>query len=322
MKSSKTFTKYIRTITLSLAPVLFLSAAGILFTQGLLFAAEKKVLTTFFPLYIHALNIAGDKAKIDVLLQPGMGIHDFKPKPSDMKKVAAADIIVTNGAGLDNFVGSLIESSGNASARVVDSSKNIKLICGTAACGHDHSNEFETAAHGEISDPHTWASVKNAVIQVKNITDALADSDRENAAFYLKNSQEYIKKLEEIDKSATEKLAGFKGRKFITYHGPFSYFAKDYGLIQSSIADMTGNAPAPSKLKETYDSIKKENIRFIVSEPAYQDRETKTITEELKIQVVELDPIESYNQSSEIKTYFIDKMKENIDKIAAAFKLK
>ncbi|HNY11015.1 MAG TPA: zinc ABC transporter substrate-binding protein [Candidatus Wallbacteria bacterium] len=316
----KAFQKYIRTIALSLVPILFLSAAGVLFSSTLSLAAEKKVLTTFFPLYIHALNIAGDKAKIDVLLQPGMGIHDFKPKPSDMKKVASADIIIVNGAGLDDFVKSLIESSGNTAAKVIDSSKTINLICGTATCGHDHENEPHS--HGEISDPHTWASVKNAIIQVKNITDAFIDSDKENSSFYLKNSQEYIKKLEEIDKMASEKLAEFKGRKFITYHGPFSYFAKDYGLIQSSIADMTGNAPAPSKLKETYDSIKKENIRFIVSEPAYQDRETKTITEELKLQVVELDPIESYNQSLEIKSYFTDKMKENIEKIAAAFKLK
>ncbi len=322
MKGLKTLNNYIRPIARILAFALFFAAAAAFSGAGPLLAAEKKVLTTFFPLYIHALNIAGDKAKIDILLQPGMGIHDFKPKPSDMKKVAGADIIIANGAGLDDFIKSLIESSGNASAKLIDSSKGIKLICGTATCGHDHSNEFETVSHGEISDPHTWASVKNAIVQVKNITSAFVDADPENAAFYLKNSQEYTKKLEDIDKNAAEKLAGFKGRKFITYHGPFSYFARDYGLTQASIAGMTGNAPAPSKIKETYDSIKKENIRFIVSEPAYQDRETKTMAEELNLQVVELDPIESYNQSSDIKSYFIDKMKENIEKIAAAFKLK
>ncbi|MEZ7892963.1 MAG: zinc ABC transporter substrate-binding protein [Candidatus Wallbacteria bacterium] len=297
-------------------------------------AAPKNVILTFFPLYIHALNIAGDKLNIEILLPPGVGIHHFSAKPSDLKKIAAADIVIKNGAGLDDFVNKLIESSGNTKITVIDASEGIETIKGQASCSEcshsrtdvinpndekdNHAGEHSHAAEA-ASDPHTWISVKNSIKQSDNILNALIKCDPANAEYYKKNAAEYTAKLKELDKYTEEKLKNFKGRKFIVYHGPFAYFAKDYSLEQYSIAGITGTAPAPSKLKEIYDIIKNEKIKFLVSEPAYRDREIKAISEELKLFVTELDPVETYSKKEDFKNYFIDRMKENADKLSEAF---
>jgi len=311
--------------------VLFASFFALFQTLNYCNAASKNVIVTFFPLYIHALNIAGDKINIEILLPPGVGIHHFSAKPSDLKKIASADIIIKNGAGLDEFVNKLIESSGNNKVASIDASAGIETIKGQSNCTeclHEHDkvnnpseekHEHEHSAGELAGDPHTWISVKNSIKQVENILNALVKSDPQNAEFYKKNAAEYIVKLNELDKYIENKLKGFKDRKFIVYHGPFAYFAKDYGLNQFSIAGITGTAPAPSKLKEIYDVIKKDKIGFLVSEPAYRDREIKAISEELKLSVIELDPVETYNKKEDFKNYFIDKMKENADKLFDAF---
>ncbi len=314
--------------------ILFLCLFAIFQNCNYCYAVPKNVIVTFFPLYIHTLNIAGDKLNVEILLPPGVGIHHFSAKPSDLKKIAAADIAIKNGAGLDDFVNKLIESSGNTKITVTDASEGIETIKGQSSCSecsHSHTNvtnpnedknghaDKHSHASEAAGDPHTWISVKNAIKQTENILNSLIKCDPSNAEYYKKNAAEYTAKLKELDKYTEEKLKNFKGRKFIVYHGPFAYFAKDYGLEQHSIAGITGTAPAPSKLKEIYGTIQNDKIKFLVSEPAYRDREIKAISEELKLFVTELDPVETYSKKEDFKNYFIDRMKENADKLSEAF---
>lgn len=282
------------------------------------------VLTTFFPLYVHALNVAGSFASVEVVLPSGVGIHDFRPKPSDMIKFTKATLVVKNGAGLDEFVVKMAEGSGNSKLKMIDASAGANPIMGGSCShsekdggGHAHGSECSHGA-GDI-DPHTWLSIRNAVIQVNNITAALCEADPANRDGYLKNAEAYKAKLEELDGYAKKALEKHKGRRFIIYHGPFSYFARDYGLVQSSIADMAGNAPTPAKLKEIYDIVKKDGIKFIVSEPAYSDNEIKNLAGQLDLRIVVMDPVESYDKNARAEDHFILRMRSNIDTLAASF---
>jgi ABC-type Zn uptake system ZnuABC Zn-binding protein ZnuA len=310
----------------SVLTIIFLSAA--FFTPAFLSlraaaAAEKSVIATFYPLYVHALNICGDKIKVEVLLPPGVGIHDFNCKPSDIKKIAGASLMIINGASLDDFA--LKIAKNYTDLKIADASYGVELITSDgAACehgGHDHSQHHEHApkAGGELYDPHTWLSMKNAVIQVNNILRALCEIDPENAEYYKQNAAEYIIKIEYTHKKTAEKLSPFKGSKFIIFHGSFAYFARDYGLTQDSIADVFGNAPKPSKIKEIYDTIKKENIKFLVSEPGYQNKEIKALSEQYSLEVIELDPMDLYKPSGDIKNYYIETADKNVNSLASAF---
>ncbi|MGE5856737.1 MAG: metal ABC transporter substrate-binding protein, partial [Syntrophaceae bacterium] len=41
------------------------------------------VVTTLFPLYDFAKNIAGERADVSLLLPPGIEPHGFEPRPAD-----------------------------------------------------------------------------------------------------------------------------------------------------------------------------------------------------------------------------------------------
>jgi zinc/manganese transport system substrate-binding protein len=296
-------------------------ALAVLTTAAGAETARKNVIASFYPLYVHAINIAGDKLKVDVLLPPGAGIHDFNCKPSDIKKISDAGLLLLNGAGLDDFALKIAENYRHAGLKTADVSYGVELISaagGEACAGHDHGNAHE--GHAALSDPHTWLSLKNAAVQVNNIAGALSGIDPENAPYYRANADAYLIKLAELDKAAAEKLSPHKGLKFIVFHGSFAYLARDYGMVQDSIADSFGNAPKPSKIKAIYDIIKKENIKFLVSEPGFQNKEIRALCEQYVLDNIELDPMGSYAPAPEnARDHYIRTMKNNIEKLSAAF---
>ena len=277
---------------------------------------------SFYPIYVHALNIAGGKLKVDILLPPGAGIHDFNCKPSDIKKISDARLLLLNGAGLDDFALKIAENYRHAGLKTADASYGVELIAaagGEACAGHDHAGH-DHKGNAALSDPHTWLSLKNAAIQVNNITKAMSGIDPENAGYYRTNADAYLIRLAELDKAAAEKLYPYKGLKFIVFHGSFAYLARDYGMVQDSIADSFGNAPRPSKIKEIYDIIKNENIKFLVSEPGFQNKEIRALCEQYALDNIELDPMGSYAPAPEnARDHYIRTMKNNIDKLSAAF---
>ena len=50
------------------------------------------------------------------IIPPGAGPEDYEPKPEDARKLADADLIVSNGVGLDDFLDKLIKAAGEGAA--------------------------------------------------------------------------------------------------------------------------------------------------------------------------------------------------------------
>src|SRR3981081_4488864 len=150
-------------------------------------AAKLDVLTTFAPIHCFTVNVAGSAANVSVLLPPNTGPHDYAFAPSDIKKISDADLVIANGVDLEAWLEKGIKSAGKPGLVVVDTSKGINLIsdleiqklAGVKA-------EEDPDAGGP--NPHIWLSPVNAVVQVRNIRDALVARDPANAVAYKANA--------------------------------------------------------------------------------------------------------------------------------------
>ena len=64
-------------------------------------SASKKdklnIVTTIYPQYSIAREIAKDKANVKMLLKPGQEMHSYEPSPKDIKEIQDADIFIYNG---------------------------------------------------------------------------------------------------------------------------------------------------------------------------------------------------------------------------------
>lgn len=180
-------------------------------------------------------QVGGDAIQLDVLLPSGGDPHSFEPTPQDILKLAGADVLVINGAGLETFLERLIASA-NSQAKVIDASQGIALLASPEAHEHDHEHEQEGEDHSEhpAGDPHVWMDPNNVLIWVDNIERSLSEMDAANAATYHANAQNYRQELQQLDEWIRQQVAQIPpaNRKLVTDHLVFTYFAEEYGFTQ------------------------------------------------------------------------------------------
>jgi zinc transport system substrate-binding protein len=225
-----------------------------------------KVLTSFYPMYILALNVAKDVPGVSVLnLTPSFTgcLHNYALTTKDMKKIADADVFVANGAGMESFLDKVIAQYPKL--------KIIKLAEGVTFI-----------KEGKEVNPHVWVSVSNAITQARNLGKAMEIFDPFHAELYRRNTAGYVNKLEALRQKMQSELAPYKGRQIITFHEAFPYFAREFGL---EIAAVVERNPA-----ETIDLIKKAGIKALFSEPQYLAQAAEVIAKETSAKVYVLDP--------------------------------
>jgi zinc transport system substrate-binding protein len=230
------------------------------------------VSATIAPLGEFVKAVGGEKVDVILVVPPGAEPHTFEPTPSLMMDMAKTDLYVMNGAGLEFWMDKLLEA--NKRMTVVDSSQGAVLL---------QESEDEM-------DPHIWLSLRNAVIQVNNICSGLILVDPKNKDYYIKNRDDYLQKLDALDVELNRTFAGKMNKIFIVHHPAWTYFARDYGLIQVPLME-NEKEPGPKYLGEVIELAKKNNITTIFVEPEFNPKSAEVIAREMNARIVTIDPL-------------------------------
>ena len=195
-------------------------------------AGPLKVLTSFYPVYVTALNVTAgvDGVEVDNLANPHVGcLHDYQMTTGDARKIAAADVFLVNGAGMEPFLESVARQSPRL--QVVEVSRGIPLLDG---------------------NPHVWVSFEGARRQADNIAEVLAAASPENAEAFRANAGRYKERIDALEVRAKERMRPFAGEPIVTFHAAFPYLARDLGLeIAGVIAREPGSEPVAQELAAT-----------------------------------------------------------------------
>lgn len=248
-----------------------------------------RVMTSTLSLYVFAKNVGMDLVDVGLLVPPSIDIHEFSLKPSDIKNLKDSDLVLLNGAGLDDHIRDRVAS------KSIDTSKGIRVM-----------------SVGRQIDPHIWLDPSMAIIQVKNIRDAFISNDPLNSKKYAQNSEGYIKRLNALDAEISNSLKPLKGRYLITYHESFNYFAKRYGLLPFSLTGLHAETPLAGRMKEAYEIIKSMGIKAIFVEKQFPEDSARRLAKSLGVRVCRLDSIESGQMSP---SFYEEAMRENASNI-------
>jgi zinc transport system substrate-binding protein len=260
------------------------------------------VLTTIAPLYSFTRNVAGDAAGVENLLPSGAGPHEYSLSPQDAKKIADAHVLVINGVNLEAWLDKAINSTGT------HGTGEGRLIVADTSTGVEIMNK----------DPHIWLSPKNAVIQVRNIRDALITADPANAGVYEANAGAYIIRLENLDREIRDEMKTWGKREFVAYHSAFRYFARDYGLQQVAVIQETPETePSPRHIASVIDTIKSRGIKSIFTEPQGSHKIIKSLAADMGLKVYSLDTLEMGIPGKE---WYEDRMRANLAVLREALK--
>ena len=159
------------------------------------------VLTTFYPTTYFAQRIAGQHADVRCPLPAAADPVSWKPSQDVLAAYQSADLIVTNGARLEKWVGQVSLPS----ARVLKTAARfheqwVRIVLTT----HSHGPEGEHSHYGV--DGHTWLDPRFAILQSRAIADALIELRPDHAADFEAGFASLEKDLMELH-AAFEALA-------------------------------------------------------------------------------------------------------------------
>lgn len=186
-------------------------------------------------------HVAGDRAQVETLVPLGADPHTFEPTPQDVARIAASDVLVINGAGLEEWLERTLANAGGRRT----------VIEAAAGLQSRATREEETGSEDYYpeGDPHFWLDPNNAVHYVENIRDGLIQADPAGETIYTQNAAAYIAQLQELDAWIAQEVARIplERRLLVTNHESFGYFADRYGFqVVGAIVPSVSSGASPS----------------------------------------------------------------------------
>lgn len=225
------------------------------------------IVCTTFPQYDWVKNILGEEAErfyVTLLLDNGVDMHSYQPAVKDIATAGSSDLFIYVGGESDTWVEDALKEAKNKDLKAINLMETLdnfvkeeEVVEGMQeerkSLGHSHeksskekqeqtqkeSHENSQEINGQKEaadeepeyDEHIWLSIRNAEIMVKNIEKAIEQLDSDNAKVYQNNAENYIKKLDTLDKQYANTIQNAKykailfGDRFL-----FRYMADDYDL--------------------------------------------------------------------------------------------
>ncbi len=279
-------------------------------------AAPLRVVASFLPLYATTKSIVGDRAEVTQLAQAGVGPHEFSPKPSDLKTLAAADLLVVNGVGLEEWLDKTVQEVGSPKLVVVDASFGIAARANPATVAVPDGAKGDDEG-GTGANPHVWLDPVLEKKQAENILAALRKADPANAAYYAANEAAYAAKLDALDADFRALFATLKEKNLLTFHDAFPYFAARYGLnYLGSVEEFPEKAPTPRALAHIVDLIKANHVKVVFAEEGYEPKILRTLAEQTGATVAQLDTLEVGEPDAGA---YLTRMRANLDALRKAW---
>lgn len=259
------------------------------------------VVTSFYPVYIATINLTDGIGNVNVenLTKNVTGcLHDYQLSTKDLKMLSKADMLIMNGAGMEEFL-----------ADVPSQYDNLQTVTVT--------DGVELIAEDDEYNSHSWMDLRLYRQEVQNIANGLIRMDEKNADKYKSNLEKYLEKIDELIEEAGEINKKTSNAKIITFHDAFVYLENDFGFEVKQSVDMDENtALSAAEVGEIVDSVNSEEVKYLVSDEDEGKSAAEAIKQETNVKIIYLDPLVSGEAQ---KDAYINGMKANMQIIKEAF---
>ena len=285
------------------------------------------VVTTIFPEYDFARQVAGDNADITLLLKPGAESHSYEPSPADIVKIQTCDVFIYVGGENDVWVDDILEGIENKDMQVIRLLDCVDVVEEETLEGME-AEEEEASSEGEEAeveyDEHVWTSPVNAMKIVDSISSTFQEVDPEHGDEYKTNGENYNNKIAAIDKQLRDVVENGNRKELIFGDRfPFRYFADEYGLeCYAAFPGCSEDTEASaSTIAFLIDKVKEDKVPVVLTIELSNKKIAQTIGEDTGAKVLELHSCHNVSKEDfENGLTYVDFMERNVDVLEEALK--
>ncbi|HBO38808.1 MAG TPA: zinc ABC transporter substrate-binding protein ZnuA [Pasteurellaceae bacterium] len=267
---------------------------------------QANILASVKPLGLIASSIADGVTETEIIVPPGASPHDYSLKPSDVKKVKSADVVLWIGEDVDGFLAKNIGSIDSSKVIEIAQLPEIKLRLGKSEHHHEHGDEkhadhnhghdhrsHDKDKHDKLSiNWHVWYSPEISKVVARKLADKLSEQYPDKKALVAQNLENFNRTLAQQSEKISTQLAPFANKGFYVFHDAYGYFNDAYGLKQTGYFTINPLvAPGAQTLATIKEEIKEHKVSCLFAEPQFTPRVIESLSKGTGVHIGHLDPM-------------------------------
>lgn len=259
------------------------------------------VVVSLKPIHSLVAALMQGVAEPKLLLTDAQSPHSMTLRPSQMRMLNDADLIVWIGPALESSLAQILKPDRYRGELVsLIDTPNLHLLPireheGWRSHGeahHHHHAHPDPDSDTPIHDTHIWLSPENAARMVRYLTRIVIGLDQSHREQYTQNSQALLARLQTLEGQIRAELEAVKNRPYVVFHDAYQYFEAHYGLnAVGSVNIDPDRLSGPRHIHRLQETIRRTNARCLFSEPQFEPKLVRTLVDELGLGSGELDPL-------------------------------
>ncbi|MGL6365804.1 zinc ABC transporter substrate-binding protein ZnuA [Aeromonas veronii] len=251
-----------------------------------------EVLTTIKPLGFIAAAITDGVSEPKVLLPTGASPHDFSLRPSDIRSINSADLVVWVGPELEGFMAKPLANHPHALALTqVEGMPLFNYATQDSHDSHDHDEGHE-GHHHEGVDPHIWLGPMQAKVIAKAIASELGKLDPANQARYDANLAAFDAKVDAKDKVIAGQMKAVNEKGYFVFHEAYGYWERHYGMSSKGHFTVSPERrPGAKTLVDIRKALEEKQASCIYAEPQFSPAVIESVARNTGAKVLLLDEV-------------------------------
>lgn len=264
-----------------------------------------EVLTTIKPLGFIAAAITDGVSEPKVLLPTGASPHDFSLRPSDIRSINSADLVVWVGPELEGFMAKPLANHPHALALTqVEGMPLFNYATQDSHDSHDYDDHDHAAHehgdhdegheghHHEGVDPHIWLGPTQAKVIAKAIASELGKLDPANQARYDANLAAFDTKVDAKDKVIAGQMKAVNEKGYFVFHEAYGYWERHYGMSSKGHFTVSPERrPGAKTLVDIRKALEEKQASCIYAEPQFSPAVIESVARNTGAKVLLLDEV-------------------------------
>ncbi|OAN18491.1 zinc ABC transporter substrate-binding protein [Photobacterium jeanii] len=260
---------------------------GIFLFSSASFAKEFNVVTSVKPLQLIVQELTAGVSEPQVLLPAGASPHDYALKPSDVKKIHDADLVIWVGPELETFMVKVLKNE--VTNLALTESDRIDFL------HYEHDDHSDHADHGHSHDgvdPHFWMGPTQAMQAANVITTALIDADPLHKNEYEVNLAKFQDSVKSATEQLTTQLKPVADHGYYVFHDGYGYFETYFKL--NNLGHFTvkpDRRPGAKTLISIRRALLDKQAYCVFSEPQFSPAVVSSVVNGTDVKIGTLDPM-------------------------------